>query len=202
MAIALIRECAGFMRFSGPRDAQNRPVPIGEACLRHALSALRSPPLWHQRSRPSTTVGQCAGTGPSVLNRRLGWGAAWSRAPRRHRYPKLYQRFPGQCVWRNQERHGWDRDLPTTNRPRLAKASGVARRPSPYPRAPHPWSVLQCSGYWYILAVSNLEAGPVTRLYALWYEHNAPGDRWSVRAGLMLADSQFVQSETASIFVN
>jgi porin len=53
-----------------------------------------------------------------------------------------------------------------------------------------------------LLAVSSLEAGPVTRLYALWYEHNAPEDRWSVRTGLMLADSQFVQSETASNFIN
>jgi porin len=53
-----------------------------------------------------------------------------------------------------------------------------------------------------ILAVSNLEAGPVARLYALWYEHNAPDDRWSVRAGLMLADTQFLQSETASNFIN
>ena len=41
-----------------------------------------------------------------------------------------------------------------------------------------------------------------TRLYALWYEHNAPEDRWSLRAGLMLADSQFLQSETASAFIN
>jgi len=53
-----------------------------------------------------------------------------------------------------------------------------------------------------ILAVSNLEAGQVARLYALWYEHNAPDDRWSVRAGLMLADSQFLQSDTASSFIN
>jgi porin len=53
-----------------------------------------------------------------------------------------------------------------------------------------------------ILAVSNLEAGPVARLYALWYEHNAPGDLWSVRAGLMLGDSQFLQSDTASNFIN
>ena len=53
-----------------------------------------------------------------------------------------------------------------------------------------------------VLAVSNLEAGSVTRLYALWYEHNAPDDRWSVRTGLMLADSQFVQSNTASNFIN
>src|SRR5246500_3997524 len=53
-----------------------------------------------------------------------------------------------------------------------------------------------------ILAVSNLEAGQVARLYALWYEHNAPDDRWSVRAGLMLADSQFLQSSTASNFIN
>jgi len=53
-----------------------------------------------------------------------------------------------------------------------------------------------------ILAVSNLEAGDAARLYALWYEHNAPSDRWSVRAGLMLADSQFLQSDTASSFIN
>jgi porin len=53
-----------------------------------------------------------------------------------------------------------------------------------------------------ILAVSNLEAGPVARLYALWYEQNAPDDRWSVRTGLMLADSQFLQSKTAANFIN
>jgi porin len=53
-----------------------------------------------------------------------------------------------------------------------------------------------------ILAVSNLEAGPVARVYALWYEHNALGDLWSVRAGLMLGDSQFLQSDTASNFLN
>jgi Carbohydrate-selective porin, OprB family len=53
-----------------------------------------------------------------------------------------------------------------------------------------------------ILAVSNLEAGPVARLYALWYEHNAPDDRWSARTGLMLADSQFLQSDTAADFIN
>ena len=53
-----------------------------------------------------------------------------------------------------------------------------------------------------IMAVSNLEAGSVARLYALWYEHNAPDDRWSVRTGLMLADSQFLQSKTAANFIN
>jgi porin len=53
-----------------------------------------------------------------------------------------------------------------------------------------------------ILAVSNLEAGPVARLYAFWYEYKAPDDRWSVRTGLMLADSQFLQSKTAANFIN
>jgi porin len=53
-----------------------------------------------------------------------------------------------------------------------------------------------------ILAVSNIEAGPMARLYAFWYEHNAPGDLWSIRFGLMLADSQFLQSNTASSFIN
>jgi len=36
-----------------------------------------------------------------------------------------------------------------------------------------------------ILAVSNLEAGPVARLYSFWYQQNAFNDRLSVRAGLM-----------------
>jgi len=53
-----------------------------------------------------------------------------------------------------------------------------------------------------ILAVSNLEAGPVARLYSLWYEQNAFNDRFSVRIGLMSADSQFLQSKTAANFIN
>jgi carbohydrate-selective porin OprB len=53
-----------------------------------------------------------------------------------------------------------------------------------------------------ILAVSNIEAGPMARLYAFWYEQNAPNDLWSVRVGLMLADSQFLQSKTAANFIN
>ena len=53
-----------------------------------------------------------------------------------------------------------------------------------------------------ILAVSNLEAGPVARLYSFWCEQNAFNDRLSVRAGLMSADSQFLQSKTAANFIN
>ncbi|MFY9837336.1 MAG: carbohydrate porin [Xanthobacteraceae bacterium] len=53
-----------------------------------------------------------------------------------------------------------------------------------------------------ILAVSNIEAGPMARLYAFWYEHNAPDNVWSIRFGLMLADSQFLQSDTAANFIN
>src|SRR5262249_15922725 len=53
-----------------------------------------------------------------------------------------------------------------------------------------------------ILAVSNLETGPVARLYSFWYEQNAFNDSLSVRAGLMSADSQFLQSQTAANFIN
>jgi porin len=53
-----------------------------------------------------------------------------------------------------------------------------------------------------ILAVSNLEAGPVARLYSLWYEQSAFNDRLNVRFGLMSADSQFLQSKTAANFIN
>jgi porin len=53
-----------------------------------------------------------------------------------------------------------------------------------------------------LLPVSNLEAGAVARLYSFWYEQNAFAGRVSVRAGLMSADSQFLQSKTASNFIN
>jgi porin len=53
-----------------------------------------------------------------------------------------------------------------------------------------------------ILAVSNLEAGPVARLYSFWYQQSAFSDRLSVRAGLMSADSLFLQSKTAANFIN
>jgi len=42
----------------------------------------------------------------------------------------------------------------------------------------------------------------MARLYAFWYEHNAPDNVWSIRFGLMLADSQFLQSDTAANFIN
>ncbi|HEY7662257.1 MAG TPA: carbohydrate porin [Xanthobacteraceae bacterium] len=52
------------------------------------------------------------------------------------------------------------------------------------------------------LAVSNLEAGAVARLYSFWFEQSAFNERLSVRAGLMSADSQFLQSKTAANFIN
>jgi porin len=53
-----------------------------------------------------------------------------------------------------------------------------------------------------ILAASNLEAGPVARLYSLWYEQSAFDGRVSARFGLMSADSLFLQSKTAANFIN
>jgi porin len=53
-----------------------------------------------------------------------------------------------------------------------------------------------------IMAVSSLEAGPVARLYSLWYEQDAFNERLSVRVGLMAADSQFFLSKTATNFIN
>ncbi len=39
-------------------------------------------------------------------------------------------------------------------------------------------------------------------MFELWYEQNAFNDRFSVRAGLMLADTEFATSETAFTFMN
>ena len=54
-----------------------------------------------------------------------------------------------------------------------------------------------------ISTASNIDVQrPVNRLYELWYEQNAFDDRFSVRAGLLRVDTEFITSETAFMFVN
>jgi porin len=52
-----------------------------------------------------------------------------------------------------------------------------------------------------LMTVSNIEAHPTTRLYALWLE-KALGGGASLRAGQMGADEEFLVSETASVLIN
>jgi porin len=52
------------------------------------------------------------------------------------------------------------------------------------------------------LAVSNIEATPATRLFELWFEQKLPGDVGSVRFGQLAADSEFIASENAGLFLN
>lgn len=52
-----------------------------------------------------------------------------------------------------------------------------------------------------LMTVSNIEARPTTRLYALWLQ-KALGGGASLRAGQMGADEEFLVSETASTFIN
>ena len=54
-----------------------------------------------------------------------------------------------------------------------------------------------------ILLASNIEVPrPVARVFEAWYQQNAPNEVVSVRAGLMLADTEFATSETAFTFMN
>jgi len=50
--------------------------------------------------------------------------------------------------------------------------------------------------------VSNIEARPTTRLYALWLQKGLFGGRASLRAGQLGADEEFLVSDTASTFIN
>ena len=52
-----------------------------------------------------------------------------------------------------------------------------------------------------LMTVSNIEAHPTTRLYALWLEKALRGGA-SLRAGQMGADEEFLVSDTASVFIN
>src|SRR5262249_9347410 len=91
--------------------------------------------------------------------------------------------FQAQLVLRLQKPMGWD--------------GGKIRAHGLMPHRP----VFSPTYLGNILAVSNLEAGPVARLYSFWYEQDF-NSRLSVRAGLMSADSQFLQSRTAANFIN
>lgn len=53
-----------------------------------------------------------------------------------------------------------------------------------------------------IMDVSNIEARPSTRLYALWLEKSLPAARASLRAGQLGADEEFLVSPTASALIN
>jgi len=53
-----------------------------------------------------------------------------------------------------------------------------------------------------LMTISNIEALPATRLVELWLEQALFDGALSVRAGEMAADSEFLISDTASLFIN
>ena len=60
------------------------------------------------------------------------------------------------------------------------------------------------SGYYIgnILAVSNIEALPTVRLFEAWFEQKFFNDNTSIRIGQLAADSEFIISEYAGLFIN
>jgi porin len=53
-----------------------------------------------------------------------------------------------------------------------------------------------------LLTVSNIEALPTVRLYELWYEQKTFDDRLGVRFGQLAADTEFITSKYAALFIN
>jgi porin len=53
-----------------------------------------------------------------------------------------------------------------------------------------------------LLTVSSIEALPTTRLYELWLEQKFANDRITVRAGQLAADTEFINSSYAGVFIN
>lgn len=53
-----------------------------------------------------------------------------------------------------------------------------------------------------LLTTSGIEALPTTRLYELWIEQKLFGDHVAVRAGQLGADTEFLVSQYAALFVN
>ena len=53
-----------------------------------------------------------------------------------------------------------------------------------------------------LFVASGIEALPSTRLFELWIEQRLLGDKVAIRAGQLAADTEFVVSRYASVFVN
>lgn len=52
-----------------------------------------------------------------------------------------------------------------------------------------------------LFTVSNIEAYPTTRLYEAWFEQKLAGGKLAVRVGQLAADTEFVVSQTATLFI-
>jgi porin len=50
--------------------------------------------------------------------------------------------------------------------------------------------------------VSGIEALPTVRLYEAYFEQKFFGDKWSIRAGQLAADSEFIASKYTDVFTN
>lgn len=53
-----------------------------------------------------------------------------------------------------------------------------------------------------LAVVSELEALPSTRLYEVWVEQRLFGDRLAIKVGQVAADTEFLVSQTATLFIN
>jgi porin len=53
-----------------------------------------------------------------------------------------------------------------------------------------------------LMAVSSLEALPTTRLYEAWFEQKFGGDKYSVRAGQLAADTEFITAKYTDALVS
>ena len=53
-----------------------------------------------------------------------------------------------------------------------------------------------------LLPVSNIEALPTTRLYEAWFEQKFAGDKVALRIGQLGADTEFITSTYAGLFIN
>ena len=53
-----------------------------------------------------------------------------------------------------------------------------------------------------LFTASNIEAYPSTRLYEAWFEQKLADDKIAVRVGQLAADTEFIVSQTSTLFVN
>jgi porin len=53
-----------------------------------------------------------------------------------------------------------------------------------------------------LMEVSSIEALPNTRLYELWFEQKFANDKFSIRAGQLAADTEFITSKYTDVFIN
>src|SRR4051794_6698762 len=196
---------SGSLAHAGQRAADDDPADHrGHGCQRRAHPYRR---VWHLR--PPACLGLSAQNGLPRARRlrpRRGWRRVLRGAPQHDRgvlvpAALLAPPAPGDLAGEAAALSGV---LPVRAQRTPSRQSPPRRARCRLGRMTHPTNTPEAnkSHLGNLMTASGIEALPSTRLYELWLEQKFFDDTVALRAGQLAADTEFLVSQYATLFVN